>query len=69
MKTIFFETVSSKHHHMVYTILKIKSQTFEPKKLTYPNFRQFGSDQFKLNICNSMSAVKTQAAFQNGFQF
>ena len=58
-----FETGLSDRHHMIYTILKTKFETFEPKKLIYRNFKQFDSDQFKLDIRNSMSAMKTHAAF------
>ena len=50
-----------------YTILKKKIKKFEPKKLIYRNFKQFDSDQFKLDICNSMSAVRTHAAFEKNF--
>ena len=52
---------------MIYTILKTKFEKFEPKKLIYRNFKQFDSEQFKLDICNSMSAVRTHAAFENTF--
>ena len=52
---------------MIYTILKTKFEKFEPKKLIYRNFKQFDSEQFKLDICNSMSAVRTHAAFENNF--
>ena len=67
MKTNFFETGFSDHHHMIYTILKTKFEKFEAKKLIYRNFKQFDSEQFKLDICNSMSAVRTHAAFENNF--
>ena len=40
---------------------------FQPKKLIYHNFKQFDSEQFKLDICNSMSAARTHAAFENNF--
>ena len=33
----------------------------------YRNFKQFDSDQFKLDICNSMFAVRTHAASENNF--
>ena len=42
-------------------------EKFEPKKLIYRNFKQSDSEQFKLYICNSMSAVRTHAAFENNF--
>ena len=64
MKTNLFETGLSDHHHMIYTILKTKFEKFEPKKLIYRNFNQFDSDQFKLDICNSMSDVTAHAAFK-----
>ena len=64
MKTNLFETGFSDHHHMIYTILKTKFEKFEPKKLIYRNFNQFDSDQFKLDICNSMSDVTAHATFK-----
>ena len=67
MKTSSFGTGFSDHHHMIYTILKTKFEKFEPKKLIYRNFKQFDSEQFKLDICNSMSAVRTHAAFEKNF--
>ena len=68
MKTNSFETgLSDHHHHMIYTILNTKFEKFEPKKLIYHNFKQFDSEQNKLDICNSMSAVRTHAAFENNF--
>ena len=54
MKTNSFETGLGDHHHTIYTFLKTKFKKFEPKKLIYRNFKQFDSDQFKLDICNSM---------------
>ena len=62
-----FETGLSDHHHMIYTILKTKFETFEPKKLIYRNFKQFYNEQFKLNTCTSMSVVRTHADFENNF--
>ena len=41
-------------------------QNFEPKKLIYSNFKQY-FDQFKLDIFNSKSALRTDAAFENNF--
>ena len=41
-------------------------QNFEPKKLIYSNFKQY-FDQFKLDIFNSKSALRTHAAFENNF--
>ena len=67
MKTNSFETGLSDHHHVIYTILETKFEKFEPKKLIYRNFKQFDIEQFKLDICNSMSAVRTHAAFKNNF--
>ena len=40
---------------------------FQPRKLVYNNFKQFDSDQFKLDIFNSISDVRTHAAFENSF--
>ena len=54
MKTNSFEIGLSGDHHMIYTIHKRKFEKFEPKKLIYPTFRQFDSEQFHLDICNSM---------------
>ena len=66
MKINFFETgLSDHHHHMIYTILKTTFEKFEPKKLIYRNFQQSDSVQFKLDICNSMSAMRTHEAFWN----
>ena len=64
MKTNSFEIGLSYHHHVIYTILKTKFEKFEPKKLIYRNFKQFDSEQFILDICNSMSTVRTHAAFE-----
>ena len=41
-------------------------RNFEPKKLIYSNFKQY-FDQFKLDIFNSKSALRTDAAFENNF--
>ena len=49
-KTNSFETGLSDHHHMIYIILKTTIEKFEPEKLIYRNFKQFDSDQFKLDI-------------------
>ena len=65
IKTHSFETGLSDHHYMIKTILKTKFEKFEPQKLIYHNFIQFDSDYFKLDICNSMSAMRTHAAFEN----
>ena len=67
MKKNSFETSLNDHHHLIYTILKTKFEKFEPKKLLYRSFKQFDSEQFKLNICHSMSTVRTHAAFENNF--
>ena len=56
MKANSFETGWSNQHHMIYTILKTKFEKFKPKKSIYCNFKQYDSDQFKLDIFNSMSA-------------
>ena len=58
MKTNSFKTGLSDHHHMIYTILKTKFEKFEPKKLIYRNFKQFDSEQFKLNICKSKNLIE-----------
>ena len=50
MKTNSFET------GLWYTILKTKFEKFKLKKSIYCNFKQYDSDQFKLDIFNSMSA-------------
>ena len=65
MKANSFETGLSDHHHMIYTILKTKFEKFKPKKSIYCNFKQYDSDQFKLDIFNSMSTMRTHAAFKN----
>ena len=62
-----FETGLSDHHHMIYTILKTKLENFKPKKSIYRNFKQHYSDEFILNIFNSMSAMRTYAGFKNKF--
>ena len=60
MKANSFETALSDDHHMIHTFLKTKFEKFQPKKLIYCNFKQFDIDEFKLGICNSMSAMRTQ---------
>ena len=52
---------------MICTILKTKFEKFEPKKSIYRNFKQYDSDQFRLDIFNSMSAMRTHAVFENNF--
>ena len=52
---------------MLYTILKSEFEKFEPKKSIYGNFKKYDSDQFKLDNCNTMSAMRTHAAFENNF--
>ena len=66
VKTNFLKTGLS-DHHMIYAILKTKFEKFEPKKSIYRNFKQYDSEQFKLDICNSMSPAKTHAAFEKKF--
>ena len=61
------ETDLSDHDHMIYTMLKTIFETFEPKKSIYRNFKQYDSHQLKLDIFNSMSAMRTHAAFNNNF--
>ena len=67
LKTNSFETGLNDHHHMIYTILKTKFVKFEPKKSTYRSFKQCDSGQFKLDIFNTISAMRTHAAFENNF--
>ena len=67
MKANSFETGLSDLDYMIYTILKTKLGMFEPNKSIYRNFKQYDSDQFKLDIFNSMSAMRTHAAFENNF--
>ena len=67
MKTNSFETGLSDHHHMIYTILKTKIEKFKPKQSIYRVFEERYSDEFKLNIFNSMSAMRNYAAFKNKF--
>ena len=67
MEANFFETGLNDHHHMIYTILKTKFEKFKPKKSIYCNFKQYDSDQFKLDIFNSMSAMRAHAAYKNNF--
>ena len=52
---------------MIHTIFKTKFEKFEPKKSIYRNFIQFDIDQFNSDIFNSMSAMRTHAAFENNF--
>ena len=52
---------------MIHTILKTKFENYKPKKSIYRNFIQYHSDQFKLDIFNSMSAMRTHAASKNNF--
>ena len=50
MKKNSFETGLSDHHYMIYTILKTKFEKFELTKSIYRNFKEYDSDQFKLDI-------------------
>ena len=52
---------------ITYTILKTKFENFEPKKLIYRNLKQCESDQFKLDMFNSMDAMRNHVAFKNNF--
>ena len=52
---------------MINTILKTKFENFELKKFIYRNFKQYDSDQFKLDIFKSMDAMRTHGAFENNF--
>ena len=51
-------------HHIINAILKRKFEKFEPKKSIYRNFKQYGSEQFKLDICNSMFPIRTHTTFE-----
>ena len=51
-------------HHMINAILKTKFEKFEPKKSIYRNFKQYDREQFKLDIRNSMSPMRTHTAFE-----
>ena len=51
-------------HHMIYAIFKPKFEKFEPKKSIYRNFKQYDREQFKLDIRNSMSPMRTHPAFE-----
>ena len=53
MKTNSFENGLSDN-----TIVKIKFEKFEPKKLIYHNFKQYKSEQFKLDIFNIISTMR-----------
>ena len=66
MKTNSFETGLSDHYRMIHTILKTKFENVEPKKFIYRNFKQFNSEQLKLDIGNSLSGMRTHPAM---FQF
>ena len=57
----------SDHHHMIHNILKTKFEKFEPKISIFRNFKQYDSGRFKLDIFNSMSAMRAHAAFKNNF--
>ena len=54
-------------HHMINAILKTKFEKFEPKKSIYRNFKQYDSEQFKLDICNSMFPIITHTTFEKKF--
>ena len=62
-KTNCFESGLSDHHHLIQAIFKTKFEKFEPKKSIYRNFILYDRDQFKLDIFNSVSAMRTHAAF------
>ena len=64
MMTSSFRTGLSDYH--IYQSQN-KFENFEPKKLIKHNFRQYDTDQFKLDIFNSMSAMRSHAAFENNF--
>ena len=62
MTTNSFETDLSYHHHIYCSQNKILNQ----RNLIYGIFKQY-FDQFKLDIFNSKSALRTDAAFENNF--
>ena len=53
--------------NIIDTIVETKFENFEPKKLIYRNFKQYDSDQFKLDIFNGMSGMRIHTAFENNF--
>ena len=53
--------------NFIYIILKTKFENFERNKLIYHNFKQYDIEQLMLDIFNSMSAMRTHAAFENNF--
>ena len=53
--------------NFIYIILKTKFENFERNKLIYHNFKQYDTEQLMLDIFNSMSAMRTHAAFENNF--
>ena len=67
MKSNSIEIGLIHHHHMMHAILKTKFEKLEPKKSIYRNFKQYDSDQIKLDIFNSMSDMRTHAALGNNF--
>ena len=67
MKIVSFENGLSDHPHMKNTIIKTKFKKFGPKKLIYHNCKPIHCDQFKLDICNSMSTARAHADFENNF--
>ena len=46
-------------NHIINAILKTKFEKFELKKSIYRNFKQYDSEKFKLDICNSMFPIRT----------
>ena len=52
---------------MIYAIFISKFEKFEPKKSIYRNFKQYDREQFKLDFRNSMSPMRTHAAFEKKF--
>ena len=55
--------------HIIYAIFKPKFEKFEPKKSIYCNFKQYDREQFKLDICNCMPPIRTDAAFEKKLSF
>ena len=45
--------------NIINTVFETKFENFEPKKLIYRNFKQYDSDQFKLDIFTVAVKLKT----------
>ena len=67
MKANSSQTGLSDHHHMIHTILKTKLKSINQKNQFTAISYNIIVNQFKLDICNSMSAMRTHAASKNIF--